>query len=224
LTRIAPQTSAAPDKLSGKTPAPRAVGRLSAVALFLIIAVAGLAADLASKHYVFKHLLGDPSLAGEVERLKFLARHSGEPLDPQEALRHLNPHRRLCPGVTLTLSTNPGIVFGLSMPRWLVAIATVVTIGLVFYFFATSAAAARLLHAALACVLAGALGNLYDRLFASVEVPGDGIIRYQVRDFIDCSELYYPWVFNIADVLLVVGVAMLLLNSVLAQQRRKRPS
>ena len=36
----------------------------------------------------------------------------------------------------------------------------------------------------------------------------DPILR-NVRDFIDCSDLGYPWVFNVADVLLVIGVAIL---------------
>ena len=79
-----------------------------------------------------------------------------------------------------------------------------------------------MLHVALAFVLAGALGNLYDRLWSQVRLPGDGVIKYEVRDFIDCSGLYYPWVFNVADVLLVVGVAMLLLHSFLAERKAKK--
>ncbi|MDY6911123.1 MAG: signal peptidase II [Chloroflexota bacterium] len=101
------------------------------------------------------------------------------------------------------------MVFGLPMPRRIVGITTLLAVVLVFYFFATSDRSARTVHVALALILAGAVGNLYDRLFGSVTLPGVAPIRYQVRDFIDCSGLYYPWVFNVADALLVVGVAML---------------
>ena len=75
-------------------------------------------------------------------------------------------------------------------------------------------------HVALAMILGGALGNLYDRLFSRVEIPGTtATITRQVRDFIDLSEvrlklfshdLSYPWIFNLADVLLVAGVALLI--------------
>jgi len=77
------------------------------------------------------------------------------------------------------------------------------------YFFAVSQADAWLMHIALALVLGGALGNLYDRLFSVVVLPGYEPIRYQVRDFIDCSELYYRWVFNVADTWLVIGAGLL---------------
>ena len=78
------------------------------------------------------------------------------------------------------------------------------------------------MHAALAFILAGALGNLYDRLFGAVSIPGFEPIRYQVRDFIDCSELYYRWVFNVADMLLVIGVAMLIGQRLVAVLRSRR--
>jgi signal peptidase II len=96
------------------------------------------------------------------------------------------------------------------MYRGLVAAATIATILLVMYFFLTSPAKAWAVHLALAMILGGALGNLYDRLWGSVTVPGYEPIRYQVRDFIDCSSLHYPWVFNVADAWLVLGVAILL--------------
>ena len=86
------------------------------------------------------------------------------------------------------------------------------TIVLVGAFFATSPATARWTHVALAMILAGAVGNFYDRMLAKVFVPGiDQPITGQVRDFLDFSEIGYPYVFNVADVLLVVGVTMLVL-------------
>ena len=223
MSNSAPQPSAASDELSGKT-RNAAFRRPTAIVLFLAAAAAGLAGDLLSKHYVFECMLSDPAIPCRIESVRRQALvQAGHPEPaPSEVLHLLNLRRRLCPGVSLTLSTNPGIVFGLAMPRWAVGIVTVATIVLVFVFFAVSGAKARLLHLGLACVLAGAMGNLYDRLCARVALPGDGVIRHRVRDFIDCSELYYPWVFNVADALLVVGAAMLVLYSFLADRRARR--
>lgn len=125
------------------------------------------------------------------------------------------------PGVQFTLSTNKGVAFGMPIPRGLVACITVAAVGFIGYFFATSPARARSMHVALALILAGAVGNLYDRLFSQVSVPGFDTIRYQVRDFVDCSGLHYPWIFNVADAYLVVGVAVLMLHMIAA--RRKHP-
>ena len=184
----------------------------SAVALFLAAAAAGLAADLISKQLVFEGLLAEADLPNLVDRLR---RAPGGD-DPRRIIHHPElrayTQRPVCPGVRLTLSINPGVVFGLALHRYVVAVATVVAVALVGFFFATARASDRWLHLPLAAILGGALGNLYDRLFAEVRLPGMEPIRHHVRDFIDCSGLYYPYVFNVADVLLVVGVVVLALR------------
>ena len=119
----------------------------------------------------------------------------------------------------------PTSAHGLVWPPWAVAGATLLTIVLVSYFFGTSPANGRWMHVALAMILAGAVGNLYDRLLATVHVPGIAQpIAGQVRDFLDFSEIRvggvnYPYIFNVADVLLVVGVAMLMLHWLLAARK-----
>ena len=133
-------------------------------------------------------------------------------------LRQLHVQRQVGWGFRLTLSTNPGVVFGLPMPPLVVAVATVFTIGLVGYFFGSSPAAAYWLHVALAMILSGAMGNFYDRMLSVVHVPGLAEpITGQVRDFMDFSQirllgLNYPYIFNVADVFLVVGVLMLMVH------------
>jgi signal peptidase II len=114
-----------------------------------------------------------------------------------------------------TLSTNAGIVFGLRLVPTMVIAASLVAIAVVVYFFASSPRGALWLHVALGMILAGALGNLYDRLFSSVTLPGRPPSHREVRDFIDFGQAHYPYIFNIADVLLVVGVLLLLLSSFL---------
>ena len=60
-----------------------------------------------------------------------------------------------------------------------------------------------------AFIIGGALGNLYDRLAYGYVV-----------DFLDFSGLAFPWVFNIADAAINVGIALLLLD---AWQTREQP-
>jgi len=213
-------TSQPPTKPADRPPAATVFRRPFSLWLFVLVAAAGVAGDLASKQHVFESLLSDPSAA---KRIRAVREQAGDDLSADELLKHAGISRRVVPGVKFTLSTNPNVVFGLPMPRWLVLLATTAAIGLVGAFLLRSEASDRLLHVALALVLAGALGNLYDRLLGRVPLPAEGgVIRGQVRDFIDCSDLYYAWVFNVADVLLVVGVVALPIHSFLAERRRKK--
>ena len=103
---------------------------------------------------------------------------------------------------------NEGAVFGLGEGgRWLFVIATFAAAWFIIQLFAQSRANQRLLHLLLALSLGGAVGNLYDRLvFASV------------RDFIAITakltdRIYvWPYVFNVADVALVIGIGLLLVG------------
>jgi len=105
------------------------------------------------------------------------------------------------------LRYNAGAAFGLAQGSTVVLIiGSIVTVGLLFWFFATTRADQSAVHIGLAMLLAGALGNLYDRLFHS------GL----VVDFIEVN-LHFPpanpWpTFNLADVLLCLGVAIILLG------------
>ena len=156
-----------------------------AIVIFLIPAVIGVAADLATKAWAF----GALSTAG--------------------------PRVLVEKYVRFTLSTNPGIVFGIDIPGWIVQIATLGAMGAVVALFAGSARRFWGLHAALGMVLGGALGNLYDRTFVEVALRDGTTATGRVRDFIDVTlpVIDYPWpVFNIADVLLVVGLGVIMLH------------
>ncbi|MBR9826040.1 MAG: signal peptidase II [Alphaproteobacteria bacterium] len=61
-------------------------------------------------------------------------------------------------------------------------------------------------------IVGGALGNVVDRIFFGAVV-----------DFFDFSGLGFPWVFNIADVSINVGVGLIILDMLL-EGREKRPS
>ena len=82
---------------------------------------------------------------------------------------------------------------------------SVLAIGFVFYYYRKLEPGQRFLQIALGFVLAGTVGNLVDRL-----------ARRYVIDFIDWywwnrPDLRWP-TFNLADSLLVVGIALLLLH------------
>jgi len=199
-----------PSHTEHAAPPPRAGRCSAAITLFLVVAAAATAADLWSKHAVFADLLGAPGVRQRADRI--VARY-GPDVDPDDMLRALRLQRPVAVGVRLTLSTNPGVVFGLPMPPWAVAVATVLTMALVCYFFAASDAHARWTHVALAMILSGAVGNFYDRMIARVPVPGASRpVTGQVRDFLDFSQWGYDYIFNVADIFLVVGVAMLMLH------------
>jgi signal peptidase II len=205
---LAPESPSTPSSKPADKPHCKAVRSPAAIGIFLGLTAAFLALDLWSKDAAFSSLMNDPGLPLRVQeiRLQYPAASS------EDILHFLRLHRPAGAGVQISLSTNPGVVFGLAMPRPAVAAATLVTIALVFYFFATSPAGERIVHAALGLILSGALGNLYDRLFSCVQLPGVEPIRYQVRDFLDFAQWHYPWVFNVADVALVIGVVLLAIH------------
>jgi len=122
---------------------------------------------------------------------------------------------RILPVLNLTHLHNPGAAFdflsaGSGWQRWLFAgLAGVASVALVAWL-AWLESGARLLGAALSLILAGALGNLIDRL------------RYgYVVDFLDFHwGAAHFWSFNVADSAITVGAALLLLDSWLGSGRR----
>lgn len=112
------------------------------------------------------------------------------------------------PVFRLTMVWNRGVSFGLlaadnPVGRWLlVAAALAVVVVLVAWVRQTER---PMFAAALGLVIGGALGNnLIDRARIG-----------HVVDFLDFSGLGFPWVFNVADSAITVGVALLLLDSFL---------
>lgn len=100
---------------------------------------------------------------------------------------------------------NHGAVFGIGQgDRWIFIGVSVVAVGFLAFLFAGSAKQ-RFYQVLLGMLLAGVLGNLYDR-----------IVFGHVRDMIHILPAWpnlYPWVFNVADSLLCVGVALMLIYS-----------
>lgn len=109
--------------------------------------------------------------------------------------------------VPLTLAYNKGAAFGMSVgqdSRWLFIPVTVVALGLLAALFRQAESGDGLRLVSLALVMAGALGNLYDRVF----------IREGVVDFIGPLDLGF-WnfpIFNVADISITCGAILLAIS------------
>jgi signal peptidase II len=103
----------------------------------------------------------------------------------------------------LTFVYNQGISFGLfqgeGAGRWLLAaFSTAVAIALIVW----ARRATRLwLTVGIGLVIGGAVGNLIDR-----------VLTGRVVDFVDVSAMMFPWVFNVADSAISIGVVVLILD------------
>ena len=115
------------------------------------------------------------------------------------------PHEVLGDLVRFTLAYNPGAAFSLYLgeySRWIFAIVAAVIIGVLLQMYRRTAPHDRFQALALALIAGGALGNLVDRLRSPL-----GVV-----DFIDIGvgDLRF-YTFNIADLGVTIGAAMLAL-------------
>jgi signal peptidase II len=146
----------------------------------LALAVAVLAADQLTKHLVLRHLV------------------MGQPVE-------------VTPFFDLVLVWNQGVSFGLlngaggSSPWWLIGLAGAIAALLIAWLWREPRA---LPQAALWLVLAGALGNVADRLRFGAVV-----------DFLDfhLGGLHWP-AFNVADSAIVIGAGLLLIDGLFSRR------
>lgn len=116
----------------------------------------------------------------------------------------------LLPYARLVHWHNTGAAFGMFQNASIVfAILAFIVIGVIFYYYPKIEAEGWLFRIALSLQLAGALGNLIDRL------TQDG----KVTDFISVGT--FP-VFNVADSAISVGTAVLILGVWLSERAEKR--
>lgn len=117
------------------------------------------------------------------------------------------------PGVfSFSWVENTGVSFGLfggGSARWVLTVFSIGVSGVLGWWALKSDR--RLLTSAIGLVMGGALGNVIDR------------IRFgYVVDFLDFSRTgVFPWVFNVADSAITVGVILLILDSVISERSAK---
>src|SRR5438477_6666447 len=155
----------------------------SALAAFFLTVILGLTLDLWSKNYSFDRL----------------AEYRGTRVVDSRVYPFI-------PGwLEFTVTTNQGAVFGFGA-GWrffFISVSILATLFLV-YLFAHSGRQ-RLYQVILGMLLAGVLGNMYDR-----------VVFGYVRDMIHALPRWpnlFPWIFNVADSMLCVGVFLLIAYS-----------
>lgn len=144
-------------------------------ATFVITAVGGVIADIVSKWVVFSKL-------DEFEKINVI------------------------PGfINILQSKNEGVVFGLFPGKTNVFIVfSIIAIAIIIYIYIKSDKSLFVSNVALGLILAGAAGNLWDR-----------ICYGYVRDFIDLhiGDTYHWPTFNIADSLICIGISIMVFAS-----------
>lgn len=178
--------------------------------VLLCVMAAGLLLDLGSKSWSFANVAHVPV---DLDAGGYIPAHQPVPLVP----KFLNLH----------LVKNDGAVFGIgSNRRTFFVMFTLVALGAALAVFARwTTGEAWPAHVALGLILAGGLGNLYDRLRFGV-----------VRDFLHMlpgwklpfgwrwpggSDEVFPWVFNAADVMLLAGMVSLMIHINRLEKKRK---
>lgn len=196
----------------------RTGGSFRAWAILLITAALGLAADLVSKTLAFRFIGPAPVT---VRRDDVLLQMQQDPaslmlLIPPEAQRPVTviPHV-----LDLQLVLNAGAVFGAGQgKRWVFIGFTVVIL-----IFAVAAIFPRwtsrrdhISHVAIGLIVSGGLGNLYDRLrFACVRDFLHPLPTAQLPfglKWPNGSTALWPYVSNVADALLLIGIGILMLR------------
>ncbi len=113
----------------------------------------------------------------------------------------------------LTYITNDGMAFGINFPFGIYifsAISIILTI-ILFYYLWTIRYESILIRSGVAMILAGAIGNLIDRLFLG-----------EVVDFLDfmIGDLHW-YVFNFADSYVTIGMGIILYDSIILEKDRQ---
>ncbi len=184
---------------------------LRAWVVLLSVSILGLIADLWSKGYAFAHVAPQPVV---LTREDVLSAHDlGYLINQHEPMGVIN---RV---LEFTLVLNPGAVFGIGAgQRWFFVVFTILAVVISMVLFVKwTLAKDWMAHAGFGLIIAGGIGNLYDRLVFAC-----------VRDFIHPlpnvhlpfglhwpggNTEVWPYVSNVADAFLIVGIGMLMIHA-----------
>lgn len=187
--------------------------------VLIIVTVLALFADLASKYLAFSFVMDAPVT---VVREQVLAKAADNPRLINTLIPDHQPMVVIPKVLHFTLVLNPGAVFGIGPgQRWFFIAFTVVALGFGLMMFARwTTARDHWAHAAIGLLIGGGLGNLYDRLtYACVRdfihpLPGwkwPFSLNLPLIGF-QRGAAVWPYVSNVADALLLIGIGMLLVH------------
>lgn len=176
--------------------------------VLIIVTALGLGVDLATKSMAFARVADTPV---QIERGEVLAADTLDLLIP----RH-TPVVAIPQVLEFTLVLNPGAVFGVGAgQRWFFVGFTVLALGFAGWIFAAWTKGRDLwAHVAIGLIIAGGLGNLYDRLLLACvrdfihPLPGL-MLPFGIR-WPGGSREIWPYVSNVADLYLLIGIGILL--------------
>jgi lipoprotein signal peptidase len=165
--------------------------------------------DLGSKIWAFSSVADRPVV---VQREQVMAAGT----DLEQLIPLHDPVVVLSNLLELKLVLNPGAVFGMGAgKRWFFVVFTMLAIGFATWMFAMwTRPKDRAAHIAIALVLGGGLGNLYDRVvyacvrdflhpLPGVKLPFGWSLPWGGREI-------WPYVSNLADLWLIVGILILI--------------
>lgn len=117
---------------------------------------------------------------------------------------------------------NPGAAMGsLASNRWIFMVfSTVAIIAIAIYLVKYRKTVGKLFGVAMAMIMGGGIGNMYERLF-NQNAAG----QYVVTDFFDFHLFsFWKWVFNVADVAVCVGAGLVVLCLIIDLVKEYRAS
>lgn len=208
----APDSSDPREQLAWRSP----LAWIALVGVFFV----GMAFDLWTKYWAFRAIAGYPV---KLERERILD-------DPSFYVPH---HGRVTALpwdlLDFRLVLNHGAVFGIGQQRreLFIVFTIIATIAALLLFARGTRVRMHAAHIAIGLILAGGIGNLYDR-----------IVYGAVRDFLHMLPGWnlpfgwkwpgtstadvFPWVFNVADVMLLAGMALFIVVSFREDNRIRR--
>lgn len=123
----------------------------------------------------------------------------------------------------ITYVTNDGAAMGMMDDyRWIfMSVSTVALIAMIVWICFSYKKMSKLSGIAFSMIIGGGIGNMIDRVFNG-EVFGDGV----VVDFIDFCAFpnLWKWIFNLADSLVCVGVALVVVDMIIEEVVRYKRS
>lgn len=212
-----------PSTATTDSPAPGRVrlagGSRTAWIVLALTIVLALAADLGSKHLAFAHIADAPVVLDREQVIERIA--DGIDLNDPRPVRVLIPQHEpveVVPHVLeFKLILNAGAVFGSGQgKRWFFIGFTVVALAFALLLFAKWCREKEYLtQIAIGLVIAGGLGNLYDRImYACVRdflhpLPG---VKWPFGWELLGRRDIWPYVSNVADAFLLIGIAVLMIK------------
>jgi signal peptidase II len=188
--------------------------------VLLLTFASALALDLWSKEWAFRTVADRPVQL----RYEDVAGNPSYSLPWHAGIRAIPPDL-----LDFRLVLNHGAVFGIGQQRreLFIVFTIIATVAAVMLFARATRVRMRASHVAIGLILAGGIGNLYDR-----------IIYGAVRDFLHMLPGWslpngwrwpgtatgdvFPWVFNVADVMLLCGMGIFIVTSFMEDRRARR--